>query len=87
MAEDTTISGEVEKTLNKYIFVVFSRPPMQLEAVAHERFESLRVSTEVDDVQILRHPHCHLDMSKKIHTVYLIRHALCKKLEKNFDMP
>ncbi len=45
MAEDTTISGEVEKTLNKYIFVVFSRPPMQLEAVAHERFEILRVST------------------------------------------
>ena len=45
MAEDTTISGEVEKTLNKYIFVVFSRPPMQLEAVAHEHFEILRVST------------------------------------------
>ena len=41
MAEDTTISGEVEKTLNKYIFVVFSRPPRQSEVAVHEVSERL----------------------------------------------
>ena len=45
MAKDYQLLGKIKKTLNKYIFVVFSRPPMQLEAVAPERFEILRVST------------------------------------------
>ena len=79
MAKDYQLLGKIKKTLNKYIFVVLREPPRQSEAVVYGHSEGLWVSTLVYSVYFLRHPHCHIDMSKKVYTVYSKINAILQR--------